>query len=45
MPAMGVDAERDRAWTAVYAFVSALRTAEDGMSVDGVSLAVADVLS
>ncbi len=44
-PAMGVEVERGRAWTAVYAVVSALWTAEDGMGVDVDSLVVADVLT
>jgi streptomycin 6-kinase len=44
-PAMGVDADRGRAWTAVYAVVSAVWSAEDGFGVDEDSLAVAAVLS
>jgi streptomycin 6-kinase len=44
-PAMGVDPDRGREWTAVYAVVSALWTAEDGMGVDEDSLAVAAALS
>jgi streptomycin 6-kinase len=44
-PAMGVDADRGRAWTAVYAVVSAVWSAQDGLGVDEDSLAVAAVLS
>ena len=44
-PAMGVDPERGRGWTAVYAVVSALWTVQDGMGIDEGSLAVATVLS
>jgi streptomycin 6-kinase len=44
-PAMGVSVERGRAWTGVYAVVSAFWTAEDGMGVDEGSLAVAEILS
>lgn len=43
-PAMGVDVDRGRAWTAVYAVVSALWSAQDGLGVEEDSLAVADVL-
>jgi streptomycin 6-kinase len=44
-PAMGVDADRGRAWTVVCGVVSALWTAQDGRGVDAGVLAVADVLS
>jgi streptomycin 6-kinase len=44
-PAMGVDVDRGRAWTAVYAVVSALWSAEDGLGIEEDSLAVAAVLS
>jgi streptomycin 6-kinase len=44
-PAMGVDVDRGRAWTAVYAVVSALWSAQDGFGVEDESLAVAAVLS
>jgi streptomycin 6-kinase len=44
-PAMGVDADRGRAWTAVYAVVSAVWAAQDGFGVEEDSLAVAAVLS
>jgi streptomycin 6-kinase len=44
-PAMGVDVDRGREWTAVYAVVSALWTAEDGLGIDEESLAVAAVLA
>jgi len=43
--AMGVEVDRGRAWTAVYAVISALWTAEDGLGVEEDSLAVAAVLS
>ena len=43
-PAMGVSVDRGRAWTAVYAVVSAVWTAQDGLGVDEDSLAVAAVL-
>ena len=43
-PAMGVDVERGRAWTAVYAVISALWTAQDGLGIEEDSLAVAAVL-
>ncbi|MGY1618820.1 aminoglycoside phosphotransferase family protein [Geodermatophilus sp. SYSU D00691] len=43
-PAMGVDADRARAWTAVYAVTSALWSAHDGLGVEEESLAVAAVL-
>jgi streptomycin 6-kinase len=43
-PAMGVDADRARAWTAVYAVVSAVWSAQDGFGLDEESLAVAAVL-
>jgi monovalent cation/hydrogen antiporter len=44
-PAMGVDADRGRAWTAVYAVISALWSAEDGLGIEEDSLAVATALS
>ncbi|WP_448625211.1 aminoglycoside phosphotransferase family protein [Geodermatophilus sp. URMC 64] len=44
-PAMDVDLERGRAWTAVYAVVSALWSAEDGLGIEEESLAVAAVLA
>jgi streptomycin 6-kinase len=44
-PAMGVDVDRGRAWTAVYAVVSAVWAAQDGLGVEEDSLAVAAVLS
>ena len=44
-PAMGVDADRGRAWTVVCAVVSALWTAQDGVGVDTDVLAVAEVLT
>ena len=44
-PAMDVHVERGRAWTAVYAVVSALWSAEDGLGVEADSLAVWAVLS
>jgi streptomycin 6-kinase len=44
-PAMGVDADRGRAWTVVCAVVSALWTAQDGLGVDADALAVAEVLA
>jgi streptomycin 6-kinase len=44
-PAMGVDVDRGREWTAVYAVVSAVWSAEDGLGVDEDGLAVAAVLS
>ncbi|MGY1604963.1 aminoglycoside phosphotransferase family protein [Geodermatophilus sp. SYSU D00815] len=43
-PAMDVDVDRARAWTAVYAVTSALWSAEDGLGVEEESLAVAGVL-
>jgi streptomycin 6-kinase len=42
---MGVDVDRGRAWTRVYAVVSALWAAEDGLGVEEESLAVAAVLT
>jgi streptomycin 6-kinase len=44
-PAMGVDADRGRAWTAVYAVISALWSAEDGLGIEEDSLAIATALS
>jgi streptomycin 6-kinase len=44
-PSMGVEVDRGRAWTAVYAVVSALWSAQDGLGVEEDSLAVAAVLS
>ncbi|MGZ4604242.1 MAG: aminoglycoside phosphotransferase family protein [Kineosporiaceae bacterium] len=44
-PAMGVDADRGRAWTVVSAVISAVWTAQDGQGVDEQALAVAAVLS
>jgi streptomycin 6-kinase len=44
-PAMGVDVDRGREWTAVYAVVSTLWSAEDGLGVDEDGLAVAAVLT
>jgi streptomycin 6-kinase len=44
-PAMGVDVDRGRSWTAVSAAVSAVWSAQDGGGVDRAGLAVFDVLS
>jgi streptomycin 6-kinase len=44
-PAMGVDVDRGREWTAVYAVVSALWSAQDGLGAEEDSLAVAAVLT
>nr|WP_246324512.1 aminoglycoside phosphotransferase family protein [Petropleomorpha daqingensis] len=43
-PAMRVDVDRGRAWTAVYAVVSAVWAAQDGLGIEEESLAVAAVL-
>jgi len=43
-PAMGVDVDRGRTWTAVYAVISALWSAQDGLGIEEDSLAVATVL-